>query len=63
MGVGGQAGGGGVGVGGEWEAKGGLYHPLEQGQGCCVFNEAQKQPQCTCQAKMVIGSSVTPHAT
>ena len=28
-----------------WEAKGGLYHPLEQEQGRYVFNEAQKQPQ------------------
>ena len=47
---------------GGWEAEGGLYHPLEQGQICCVFNEAQKQPQCTCQAKTVVGSSLTPHA-
>ena len=44
------------------EAKGRLYHPLKQQQGCCVFNEAQKQPQCTCQAKTVVGSSLTPHA-
>ena len=33
--------------GGGWEAKGKLYHPLEQEQGHCVFNEAQKQPQCS----------------
>ena len=48
---------------GGWEAKGGLY-PMEQEQeqGCCVFNEAQRQPQCTCQAKTVAGSSLTPHA-
>ena len=52
-------GGGGVGV---WEAEGGLYHLLEQEQGHCVFNEAQKQPQCTCQAKIVVGNSLTPHA-
>ena len=32
-----------------------------QRQSCCVFNEAQKQPQCTCQAKTVIGSSLTSH--
>ena len=25
-------------------------------------NKAQKQPQSTCQAKTVIGSSLTPHA-
>ena len=41
-----------MGVGGGWEAEGGLYHPLEQEQGHCVFNEAQGQPstgqpQCT----------------
>ena len=35
-----------------------IYYLLEQG--CCV--EAQKQPQCTCQAKTVVGSSLTPHA-
>ena len=50
--MGGQEGvGGRVGVGDGWEAEGGLYHPLEQEQRCCVFNEARKQPQCTCQAK------------
>ena len=48
-------------VGGGWEAEGRLYHPLEQEQSS-VFNEAQKQPQCTCQAKSVIGSSLTPPA-
>ena len=26
------------------------------------LNEAQKQPQCTCQAKTFIGSSLTPRA-
>ena len=41
--------------GGGWEAEGRLYYPLEQEQGCCVFNEAQKLPQCTCQAKTVVG--------
>ena len=25
----------------------------------CAFNETQKQPQCTCQAKTVVGSSLT----
>ena len=30
----------------------------------CVFSKTQKQPQlqCTCQAKTVAGSSLTPHA-
>ena len=51
-----------MGGGGGWEAKGKLYHPLVQRQSRCVFNEAQKQPQCTCQAKTVVGSSLTPRA-
>ena len=38
-----------------------LYNPLVQRQSSCVFNEAQKQPQCTCQAKTVVGSSLAPH--
>ena len=51
-----------MGVGGGWEAEGELNHPLAQGRSCCVFNKAQKQPQCTCQDKTVAGSSLTPHA-
>ena len=47
---------------GGWEAEGRLCHQLEQEQGRCGFNEAQKQPQCICQAKAVVGSSLTPHA-
>ena len=38
---------GGVGVGGGWEAEGGLNHPLAQGKSRCVLSKAQKQPQCT----------------
>ena len=53
---------GGVGVGGGWEAEGGLNHPPAQGKSHCVFNKAQKQPQCTCQDKTVAGSRLTPHA-
>ena len=26
----------------------------------CVFNKSQKQPQCTCQTKKVIASSLIP---
>ena len=48
-----------VGVGG-WEVEDGLNHPLAQSR--CVFSKAQKQPQYTCQDKMVVGSSLTPHA-
>ena len=54
--------GGGVGVEGGWEAEGGLNHPPAQRKSRCVFNKAQKQPQCTCQDKTVAGSSLTPHA-
>ena len=36
---------------GGWEAEGGLNHPPAQGKSRCVFNKAQKQPQCTCQDK------------
>ena len=50
-----------MGDGGGWEAENGLNHPLTQGKSCCVFNKAQKQPQCTCQDKTVAGSSLTPH--
>ena len=49
------------GVGG-WETEGGLYYPSVQRQGRCIFNEAQKQPLCTCQAKTIIDSNLTPCA-
>ena len=57
--------------GGQWElvgsGRGGCWgwvgnHPLVQRQSHCVFSEAKKQAQCTCQARTVIGSSLTPHA-
>ena len=51
-----------MGIGGEWEAEGGLNHPLAQRKIRCVFNKAQKQPQCTCQDIAVAGNSLTPHA-
>ena len=38
------------------------FDPPAQGKSRCVFNKAQKQPQCTCQDKTVAGSSLTPHA-
>ena len=38
-----------MGVGGGWEAEGGLNHPLAQGKSRCVFNKAQKQPQTNVQ--------------
>ena len=34
--------GGGVGVGGGWEAEGGQYHPQGAKQQCCVFSRSQK---------------------
>ena len=48
--------------GGGWKAEGRLNHPPAQKKRRCVFNKAQKQPQCTCQDKTVAGSSLTPHA-
>ena len=51
-----------MGVGGGWEAEGRLNHPLAQGKSRCVLSKAQKQPQCTCRDKTVVGSSLTPHA-
>ena len=47
---GGRAGGGGVGVGDGWEAKGGQYHPQHSetnGSISCVLSRAQKLPQLT----------------
>ena len=52
--------GGGVGVGGGWEAEGGQYHPQGDKQQCCVFSRAQKLPQSTWQAQTVVSSSLTP---
>ena len=57
--VGGREGGG-VGVGGGWEAEGGQYHPQGDKQQCCVFSRAQKLPQSTWQAQTVVSSSLTP---
>ena len=48
--------------GGGWKAEGGLNHSLAQGKSLCVFSKTQKQPQCTCRDKTVVGSSLTPHA-
>ena len=58
--MGGQVGNGGG--GGGWETEGRLNHSWEQGQSHCVSSKTQKQPQCTCQAKTVAGSSLTAHA-
>ena len=37
-------------------------HPWAQEQNHCVFSKTQKQSQRTCRAKIVAGSSLTPHA-
>ena len=50
------------GGGGGWEAEGGVNHPWAQRNSHCVLSETQKQPQCTCQARTVAGSCLTPHA-
>ena len=39
---------------------GGIYQTLEQKNSHCVLIEVQKAARCTCQAKMVVGSSLTP---
>ena len=44
---------------GGWVAEGGLNYPLAVRKSCCVLSKAQKQPQCTCQDKTVIGNSLT----
>ena len=49
-----------MGVGGGWEAEGGLNHPLAVKKSRHVLSKAQKQPQCTCQDKTVVGNSLTP---
>ena len=49
-----------MGVGGGWEAKGRLNHPLAVRKSHCVLSKAQKQLQCTCQDKTVVGNSLTP---
>ena len=54
--------GGGVGVGGGWEAEGEQYHPQGDKQQCCVFSRAQKLPQFTWQAQTVVSSSLTSQA-
>ena len=54
--------GGGVGVGGGWEAEGGQHHPQGGKQQCHVLNRAQKLPQSTWQDETVISSSLTPQA-
>ena len=37
-----------------------LSHPLAVRKSRCVLSKAQKQPQCTCKDKTVVGSSFTP---
>ena len=51
-----------AGAGGGWEAEGGQHHPQGDKQQCCVFSRAQKLPQSTWQAQMVVSSSLTPQA-
>ena len=48
------------GVGGKPKA-GYTIHNLQR-QSHCALNEAQKKPQCTCQVKTVVGSSLIPRA-
>ena len=59
---GGWAGGGWVGVGGGWEAKGRQHHPQGGKQQCYVLSRVQTLPQSTWQDKTVVSSSLTPQA-
>ena len=56
----GWAGGRGVGGEGRWGAKGGFFHIFDWKSSHCVSIGVHKQPQFTCQADMVTGSSLTP---
>ena len=60
--IGGGREGGGVGVGGGWEAEGGQHHPQGGKQQCCVLSRAHKLPQSTWQDETVVSSSLTPQA-
>ena len=51
-----------MGWGGVGAAKNGLYTIHCKRDRIVVSSKAQKQPQCTCQARTVIGSSLTLHA-
>ena len=42
-------------------AKGGFFHILDWKSTHCVAMEVHKQPQFTCQANTVTGSSLTPN--
>ena len=57
---GGRAGRGEVGGGGGWGAKGGFFHTFDWKSSHCVSTEMHMQPQFTCQAETVTGSSLTP---
>ena len=50
-----------VGDEGRWEAKGGLYLSFGYRQQCCESSSEHKQPQCTAEAQMVVGSSLALH--
>ena len=47
---------------GGWGVEGGFFHTFEQKSSHCVFIEVHRQPQFTCQAGTVAGSSLTPSA-
>ena len=49
-----------MGVGGGSEAGGGTIHWHREGAAVCSIKH--KQPQCTCQDKIIVGSSLTPRA-
>ena len=55
MGVGRREGGG-VSVGGGWETKGRLNHPLAQRKTYCVFSKIQKQPVLHMRTRQSLGA-------
>ena len=54
--------GGGLGVGGGWEAEGGQHNPQGGKQQCYVLSRAHKLPQSTWQDETVVSSSLKPQA-
>ena len=49
-----------MGGGGRLGAESGFFHTFDWKSSHCVSIEVHKQPQFTCQANMVTGSSLTP---
>ena len=55
-------GGGGVGSGGGWGAKGGVKHPFGPKEQWCVFRKWHELTKSTREAQTAVRSSLVPHA-